>query len=263
MTPLTLSVVQMNVRDGDPRKNWVVMQEFTQEAARRGSQLVVFPELWDNGYALERSREIASPLSSGLFAQVAALAKSLNLHIMGSMLEKRGVGVYNTCAFFSPRLGVMGAYRKVHLFEPLHEPEFLSAGETTVSADTPWGITGAAICYDLRFPELLRRYAIDRAKLVVIPAEWPAARIAHWRALLIARAIENQYFVVGCNRVGEYNGTTYGGHSMIVDPWGDVVIEAGDTETVLTVQIDTEKADEVRARMPVMNDRKWSAYGLS
>jgi predicted amidohydrolase len=263
MATLTLSVVQMNVRDGDPRKNWAVMQEMSQEAARRGSELIVFPELWDNGYALERAKEIASPLSGGLFAQVSALSKSLNVHILGSMLEKRGVGVANTCAFFSPRQGVMGAYRKIHLFEPLHEPEYLNPGESALSVDLPWGTTGAAICYDLRFPELLRRYAIDRAKLVVIPAQWPTARIAHWRALLVARAIENQYFVAGCNRVGEYNGTPYGGHSLVVDPWGEVVVEAGDGETILTVQIDTAKADEVRARMPVMNDRKWSAYGLS
>lgn len=262
MTDLTVSVAQMAVRDGDPRKNWSIMQDLTQEAVRRGSELVIFPELWDNGYALEKAKDVASPLSSGLFAQVAALSRSANIHILGSMLEKRGVGVYNTCAVFSPRAGVMGAYRKIHLFEPLQEPEYLNAGEAPLSVDLPWGTTSIAICYDLRFPELLRRYAVDGAKLVVIPAEWPAARIHHWRSLLVARAIENQYFVIGCNRVGDYNETVYGGHSMIVNPWGEIMIEAGDSETMLTLKINTDHADEVRQQMPVMNDRRISVYGL-
>jgi len=263
MPTLSVSIAQMNIKDGDPRKNWATMQELTQEAVRRGSELVVFPELWDNGYMLEKAKEFASPLSGGLFAQVAALSRSSNITILGSMLEKRGVGVYNTCAIFTPRGGTMGAYRKIHLFSPMNEPQFLSSGEAPLSVDLPWGTTAIAICYDLRFPELMRRYAIDRAKLLIVPAEWPAARTNHWRTLLQARAIENQFFVVGCNRVGEYNGTTYGGHSMLVDPWGDILVEAGDTETMLTVKIDTDMADEVHNRLPVMNDRRFGVYGLS
>ncbi len=263
MPTFSVSVAQMSVKDGDPRKNWATMQELTQEAARRGSEMVVFPELWDNGYMLDKAKEFASPLAGGLFAQVAALSRSLNITIFGSMLEKRGVGVYNTCAVFTPRGGTMGAYRKIHLFEPMNENQFLVSGEAPLSVDLPWGTTAVAICYDLRFPELFRRYAIDRAKLCVIPAEWPTARIQHWRALLQARAIENQFFVIGCNRVGEYNGTAYGGHSMIVDPWGEIAIEGGESESILTVKIDTDYVDQVRAKMPVMNDRRFGVYGLS
>lgn len=262
MPIITVSLAQMNVRDGDPRKNWSVMQEMTEEAARRGSDLVVFPELWDNGMALERAKEIASPLSGGLFAQVAALSRSMKIHIMGSMLERRGVGVYNSMAIFSPLAGALGVYRKIHLFAPLQEPQFLNPGEAPLSVDLPWGTVGCAICYDLRFPELLRRYAAnDNAKMLVLPAEWPAVRLNHWRTLVQARAIENQYFVLACNRVGEYNGTRFGGHSMIVDPWGDLVIEGGPDETILTVRIDTELVAEVRQRLPVLGDRRPQLYG--
>lgn len=260
MPQVTVSVVQMNIKDGDPRKNWATMQELTQEAARRGSELVVLPELWDNGYALDRAKETASPLAGGLFAQVGALARSLNVVILGSMLEKRGVGVYNTVAVFSPRAGTMGAYRKIHLFEPLQEPTYLSPGEAPLAIDLPWGTTGIAICYDLRFPELLHRYAVEGAKVIVLPAEWPAARIHHWRTLLQARAIENQYYVIGCNRVGEYNGTVFGGHSMVVDPWGGLVAEAGEDETILTLKINTDMVDEVRAKLPVLGDRRPNLY---
>jgi omega-amidase len=261
MPILTVSLAQMSVKDGDPRKNWAVMQELTQEAVRRGSDLVVFPELWDTGYVLDKAKELASPLSGGLFAQVAALSRASNIFILGSMLEKRGVGVYNTTAVFSPRAGVMGAYRKIHLFGPLQEPQFLSPGEAPLSVDLPWGTTGIAICYDLRFPELLRRYAVDGAKVLVLPAGWPAARINHWRVLVQARAIEDQYFVVACNRVGEYNDTVFGGHSMVIDPWGDLVGEAGDGETLLTVKIDTDMVDPIRAKIPVMQDRRPNLYG--
>ncbi|MBE7512196.1 MAG: carbon-nitrogen family hydrolase [Anaerolineales bacterium] len=253
-------MVQMNIKDGDPRKNWATMQELCQEAARRGAELVVFPELWDNGYMLDKAKEFASPMAGGLFAQVGALAKQLNIFILGSMLEKRGVGVYNTCAVFSPRTGTMGAYRKIHLFEPLQEPLYLSPGEAPLSVDLPWGTTGIAICYDLRFPELLRRYAVEGAKVLVLPAEWPQARINHWRTLLQARAIENQYFVIGCNRVGEYNGTVFGGHSMIVDPWGNLVAEAGEGETIITAKFNTDMVDEVRQKLPVLGDRRPSLY---
>lgn len=148
MPAFTVCVAQMNIKDGDPRKNWATMQALTEESARRGAELVVFPELWDNGYMLERAKEVASPLASGLFAQVAALSRTQRLFILGSMLEKRGVGVYNSMAVFSPQAGVLGVYRKVHLFEPLGEGQYLSAGEAPLSVDLPWG--------DARLRHLLR-----------------------------------------------------------------------------------------------------------
>jgi omega-amidase len=260
MPVLTVSLAQMNVKAGNPRANWEQMQAMTQEAARRGSDLVLLPELWDNGYALEKAKDTASPIGGGLFAQVATLARSANIHILGSMLEKRGVGVYNSAALFSPRSGVMGAYRKIHLFGLMNEPSFLSPGESPLTLDTPWGRSGIAICYDLRFPELLRRYAVEGAKVLFLPAEWPEARLAHWRSLLQARAIENQYFVVACNAVGEHNGTVYGGHSMVFDPWGELMAECGRDETMITVKIDTDKVDPIRAQMPVLQDRRANLY---
>lgn len=261
MPILNVSLAQMTIKAGDPRANWAVMQEQTAEAARRGSELVVFPELWDNGYALEKAKEFSSSLSTGLFAQVAALSRNANVFIVGSMLEKRGVGVYNCAAVFSPRQGVLGAYRKIHLFGGMNEPAYLSPGEAPLTLDLPWGRSSIAICYDLRFPELFRRYSAEGAKVLILPSEWPHPRLAHWRSLLIARAIENQMYIIACNRVGESLGTEFCGHSMIVDPWGDVVIEGGETETMLSVSINTDKVDEVRAKLPVLGDRRPGIYG--
>ncbi len=261
MPILNVSLAQIHIKAGDPRSNWTAMQDLTNESARRGCELIVLPELWDNGYALDKAKENASSLSTGLFAQVAALSRNSNIHVIGSMLEKRGVGVYNSTAVFSPRSGVMGAYRKIHLFGPLNEPQYLSPGESPLTVDLPWGRTGFAICYDLRFPELFRRYAVEGAKVVIIPAEWPHPRLNHWRTLLQARAIENQMFIIACNRVGESLGTTYCGHSMIVDPWGEFVCEGGEGEMLLSARINTDMVDEIRAKMPVLADRRPNIYG--
>ncbi len=262
MPILTVSLAQINVKMGNPRANWDKVKEWAAEAARRGSDLVIFPELWDNGYLLEKARDVASPLGGGLFAEVATLSRTLDIHIAGSMLEKRGVGVYDSAAVFSPRSGVLGVYRKIHLFAPMNEPQFLSPGESPLTLDPPWGRTSVAICYDLRFPELMRRYAVEGAKVLILPAEWPHPRLNHWRTLVQARAIEDQMFVLACNCIGEGpNDTSYCGHSMVVDPWGDLVCEAGEMETMLTVKIDPDAADGIRAKIPVLADRRTNVYG--
>lgn len=261
MPVVTISLAQMNVKDGDPAKNWRSVQEIVTEAHRRGSDLLVLPELWDNGYALEKAKDNASGLSTGLFAQMLALSRNTKMVIIGSMTEKRGVGIYNCAPVITPVSGITGAYRKIHLFGGMNEGQFLNPGEAPLTTDLPWGPTSLAICYDLRFPELFRKYATDdAAKMVIIPAQWPAARIEHWRTLLQARAIENQYFVVACNRVGSYNGNTFNGHSMVIDPSGNIMAELGDSETIMTVKIDTDLVDEVRQKFPVLQDRRTNLY---
>jgi len=254
MTTLTVSLVQMNVRKGAPRTNWTTMQEYVLQAAQQGAQVVVFPELWDAGSAFDKGREIASSLSGGLFAQVVTLARQHNLHVFGSLYEKRGTGVCNTIAVISPRNGVMGAYRKIHLFPLMQEDRWLLPGEAPLVIDLPWGRTGFAICYDLRFPELFRRYAAERAEIVFMPMAWPHPRQAHYRTLLRARAIENQCFMVAANRVGleEEGGPHYFGHSSVIDPWGEIVLEAGEVEGLFTVTVDIGQVARVRRELPAL-----------
>jgi omega-amidase len=257
---LSISLAQMNVTLGDVRKNYNTMQEWTASAAQRGSHLVVFPELWSSGYALSNAKELASELNKGMFAQVTTLATQNKISIVGSILEKRGQEVANSAAFFAPNGRMMGVYRKIHLFRLMEEDRWLQPGASPLAIDLPWGRTGIAICYDLRFPELFRRYATEGAKMFIIPAMWPIQRVEHWRALLVARAIENQAFVVACNASGVTGETTFGGHSMIVDPWGKIIIEGGEAPMILTADIDIEEADDVRKRIPVFEDRRPDLY---
>lgn len=256
MNTLTVSLIQMDVQKGKPRTNWATVQERIAEAAQRGAQLVVLPELWEAGAAYDQCQDIASPINSGLFAQVSTLARQHNVHIVGSLFEKRSQRIHNTIAVASPH-GVIGAYRKLHLFPLMHEDKWLAPGEAPLALDMPWGRTGFAICYDLRFPELFRHYADSRADLVLMPSEWPHPRLMHYRTLLRARAIENQMFMIAVNRVGkDPDGAHFFGHSSVIDPWGEIVVEAGEAECHLTVTIDLTVVQRVREQLPVLKDRR-------
>ncbi|MFN8379740.1 MAG: carbon-nitrogen family hydrolase [Anaerolineae bacterium] len=260
---MSISLVQMNIALGDVRKNLKTVEDAVAEAARRGSHLVVLPELWATGYALEQGTSLASDLNAGVFGQVAALAAQHKLCIVGSHLERRGMQVANSAPFIDPRGQVRGVYRKIHLFRLMDEDRYLQPGSAPLLLDLPWGATAFAICYDLRFPELFRRYAVEGAKLIVIPAEWPIERVEHWRALLVARAIENQCYIIATNACGQTGDTTFGGHSMIVDPWGKIVLEVGEQPALATGEIELELVDAVRKRIPVFDDRRPELYSGS
>lgn len=262
MAKLTISLAQMQIAAGDVRKNTATLERLAADAAARKSRMIVLPELWSTGYVLEHAKEHASELSKGTFDQLSKIAIQHKICIVGSVLEKRGLEVANSAPFFAPNGRMLGVYRKIHLFRLMDEDKYLQPGASPLSLDLPWGITGLAICYDLRFPELFRKYALeDGAKMIVIPAEWPLVRIEHWRALLIARAIENQCYIVGVNAVGETAGTVFGGHSMVVDPWGKIVVEAGEDAQLLTVDIEMDTIEEVRSRIPVFDDVRHDVYG--
>lgn len=261
MAKLTVTLAQMNIAFGDLKKNTSTMEKWAAEAGRRGSHLTVFPELWSTGYDLENAKEHAQTLNAGLFAHLSKVATQAKTSIVGSILEKRGVEVANSASFFAPTGRMLGIYRKIHLFRLMQEDQWLQPGSAPLVVDLPWGPTGLAICYDLRFPELFREYVVDEhAKMIIVPAEWPIERIEHWRALLIARAIENQCYIVATNAAGQTGDTVFGGHSMIVDPWGKIVVEAGEDPMLLTADIEMDLVDEVRERIPVFADRRTDIY---
>jgi omega-amidase len=260
MAKLVISLAQMNIALGDSKKNTAQMERWSVEAARRGSHMVVFPELWSTGCAWDQARELSSPLNAGTFSDMSGAAVQNKISVVGSILEKRGLESSNSAAFFAPNGRMLGVYRKIHLFRLMDEDKHLQPGGASLAMDLPWGNTGLAICYDLRFPELFRRYAVDGAKMVIIPAEWPIERVEHWRALLVARAIENQMYIVACNAAGVTGSTTFGGHSMIVDPWGKIVIEGGESPMLLTAEIELDMVEEIRKRIPVFADRRTDLY---
>ena len=261
MTKVSISLGQMNVKRGQAEANLRTAESLIAEAARRQSQLIILPELWSSGYDLENAAAHADELDQGLFAKLSRLAAQHQIAIVGSILERRGESVANSAPYYSADGRRLGVYRKIHLFRLFDEDKWLVEGDAPTALDLPWGPTALTICYDLRFPELYRRCAIKHgAKLIVVCAEWPLIRLAHWRTLLMARAIENQCFVAAVNACGETGGAVFGGHSMVIDPWGKAAVEAGEDEQLLTVEIDLDEVDRVRRMIPVFEDRRPDAY---
>jgi omega-amidase len=257
----TVSLGQMDIALGQPEVNLEKARGFVAEAARRGSDIVVFPELWPTGYDLERAAEYAATPGTGFFARLAALAREHKIYLTGSLLVRSTGGITNSAPLFSPQGECLGQYDKIYLFPPVEEDKYLKPGRATPIFDLPWGRVALALCYDLRFPELFWRYALDGAQVIFLAAEWPRTRLAHWQTLLQARAIENQLFVAAVNCVGENKEIRYGGHSVILDPWGEVVLEGGRQEALLTAEIDLEQIDLVRERITAFADRRSGLHG--
>ena len=261
MTKLSISLGQMQIKLARVEDNLITAEQMIGEAAARASDMIILPELWSTGYDLENATDYAVELGAGMFAQLADTARKHSIAVFGSVLERRGTQVMNCATYYDADGSLGGVYRKIHLFRLFDEHKWLGEGEGPTVMTLPWGAAGLSICYDLRFPELFRRYAVAHgAKLMLVCAEWPLVRVEHWRTLLMARAIENQCFVVATNSCGDTGGTVFGGHSMIIDPWGRVVIEAGEAEDLLTAEIDLDEVDRVRRQIPVFEDRRPDAY---
>lgn len=260
---MRIALGQFAIQKGLPEKNWQIVEQMTEAAARQNADVIVFPELWDGGYQLDQATQFASVLGEGLFVHLEQLAKQQGIFIVGSTFEQTPSGVTNTASFVSPEDGLLASYQKIHLFPLMDEHLYLAPGNGPSMLDTDWGRLALAICYDLRFPELFRYYAVAGTMLTFLPAEWPHPRLEHYRTLVRARAIENQMFMVAVNRVGADidTGTHFCGHSMVVDPWGEIVIELGEGEGVYTVEVDLKLVEDVRGRIPVLRDRRPEYYG--
>ncbi len=258
----TLCLAQMKLRFGDPEENLTRVREWVKKARSAQADLVLFPELWASGYDLESSAAYAAPLGRGMFDAVSELAREHGVVIGGSLLEKDGSRIYNTFALYDRDGSLLAHYRKIHLFRLLDEEKWLTAGNEIVVVDTRWGKIGLSTCYDLRFPEMYRAYALAGVKLILVVAEWPQSRIAHWWNLLQARAIENQVYVAAVNKVGRSQGAKLGGQSAVLNPWGDAVVRGGQDEVLLTVTINLDDVEKTRRAIPVFKDRNPDAYRL-
>ncbi|HEX7188058.1 MAG TPA: nitrilase-related carbon-nitrogen hydrolase [Actinomycetes bacterium] len=225
--------------------------------AQRGADLVVLPELWpQGGFSYERWEAEAQPLGGSVVEALREAARDIGATVhMGSFVERDEAGqLFNTSVLLGPDGGILTSYRKIHLFGfGDGEPKHLTAGDGPVVH----GNLGLATCYDLRFPEQFRLLLDRGAEVVLLVAAWPAKRVSHWRLLAQARAVENQSYVVACNTAGTHAGVPMGAQSMVVDPWGVVVVEAaGDGEQVLSVDLDLDLVGATRTSFPVLGDRR-------
>lgn len=230
-------------------------------AAAAGTDLVCLPEMFSSGFDYDYIGECAEPVSGSFITALRETARDAAIHLVcGSYPEREGERVYNTSVLIGPDGEIIGQYRKIHLFPLMEENLHLSPGQEIPVFETGLGKLGIMICYDIRFPELARALALRGAEILLVPAEFPYPRLDHWKCLLKARAVENQCFVVAVNRVGTSGSARFFGNSSIYDPWGELVAESGDTETVVTGAIDTGMVEDVRHRIPVFSDRRGDLY---
>jgi predicted amidohydrolase len=227
--------------------------------AQHASDLVVLPELWPlGGFAYDEWSAGAETLDGPTAELMSAAAKSAGVWLhAGSIVERDPDGpIYNTSLLFSPSGELTHTYRKIHRFGfDSGEAAAMGPGTEISVADTEFGTLGLATCYDLRFPELFRTLLDAGTEIFVVPAAWPARRREHWTLLARARAVEEQAFVLACNTAGTHGGVEQAGHSLVVDPWGEVLAEAGTAEEVLTVEFDPGTVARTRADFPVLRDR--------
>jgi omega-amidase len=260
MNTKLVSIFQYNINPNDPDFNLQRIKESARKATKEKSSLLILPELCLHGYNYARINLWNKWMLPTLSDVIGEIARSNSIAIAGSFVENVQGKFYNTFMMVNSEGLIVHMYRKIHLFNLLGEGDFFSAGNEIKPFISELGITGSAICYDLRFPEFFRKLSVRNCGILIIPAEWPKARIEHWKILLQARAIENQVFVVRVNCFGSVLGVDYGGNSAVINPWGEVVTSMGENEGLVTVPIDLDLVDNVRKRIPVWEDRKPDLY---
>ena len=260
---MKICCVQMDVCAAEPKQNFARAESLIREAAKSQPDVILLPELWNTGFAPKAINPAqADEDGARTKALCGSLAKELGVNIVaGSVLAKKADTLFNTAYVFDRTGDCVAEYDKTHLFSLSGEGESYAAGDRLVTFPLDGVICGILICYDLRFPELARVLALSGVKVLLIPAEWRKVATKQMRALLDARAIENQVFAALCNGCGEAFGTEFGGSSAIVDPLGNVLAEAGEGEEIIFSSIDLEAQKRIREELPVFLDRRPTLYG--
>ncbi|NKX86856.1 carbon-nitrogen family hydrolase [Nocardia coubleae] len=229
------------------------------------TDLIVLPELWRVGYNnFDGYPDAAEDLDGPTVQTIQAIARERQCIVhAGSIVERAdGAKLRNTAITIGPDGRILHRYSKIHVFGyRSREVELLAPGESITVADSGFGPTTATTCYDLRFPGLWTELVDAGAEIVIVPAAWPKARLAHWRLLTSARAVDNQVIVIACNAVGTHNGVELAGHSRVVDPWGEVLAEADDSEGITYAVVDPSVVERTRTEFPVLADRL-ADYGV-
>ncbi|TSK04317.1 MAG: carbon-nitrogen family hydrolase [Geobacter sp.] len=252
------AAVQFTIALGDIETNVAYATEKLRQLAREGVELAVLPEMWSCGFAYRELNKLAQRTPEVL-EKIQTLSAELSMVIVGSLPEPHGDKVFNT-SYIMDRGRLAGSYRKMHLFGMMGEDRHLDRGDSVCLLDTSVGKIGAMICYDLRFPELARRLAVDGAEIIVVPGEWPKPREEHWRTLIRARAIENQLFVVAANTCGMVGKLDFFGSSLLVGPKGEILAEGGYENCEPTAILDPAEVTSWRQNINCFQDRRPECY---
>lgn len=264
---MKVAAAQISCLPGEVETNLRKIGDFAERAKDVGAELVVFPEMADTGYVMPVIRASARPWNEGAVPALQEMAKRLSLAIICGVSEREDAVIYNSQVFVDARGEIAGRYRKTHLFcgGTVDERECFSPGDDLHSYGYGGFRVGLTICYDLRFPEVYRKLATQQeANVFVVSSAWPFPRLEHLRVLALARAIENQSYLVLANRAGKDDGLSFCGGSAIIDPNGAILAAASsDREELVIAELAQESLRSVRERMAVFAHRRSDLYRTS
>ena len=251
---MRVAAVQHGIVWADRDANFAALAPLVREAAGNGARLVVLTEMFSTGFVVDNDR-IGEPVGGPSSSFLSALATELGVWVCGSCPERAGDDPrpYNSFVVASPD-GSQHRYSKIHPFTYGGEDRHFRAGDSHVTIDIEGVRTSLFVCYDLRFADEFWGLA-PHTDLYLVPANWPQSRREHWMSLLRARAIENQAWVVGVNRVGSGGNLDYVGDSRIIDPLGNETV-AGDGQCIIYADVTAESVAQTRAKFPFLQDRR-------
>jgi omega-amidase len=256
---MRVALLQTDIAWEDVEENHRRAARLLAEAENGGARLAILPEMFSTGFSMD-SKRIAQPPGGPSETFLREEAKTRNLWLLASIPESGDPSPRNMALLVSPQ-GAVTRYAKIHPFSFAGEHEHYGAGDRVVTAEVEGLRVTPFVCYDLRFPEAFRAAAAD-TDLFAVVANWPDERREHWRVLLRARAIENQAYVAGVNRVGDGGRLHYAGDSAAVSPLGETLAEGDDRERVLFFEADPGAVKKLRERFPALQDRRPQAYRI-
>ena len=271
MNTCRLLAVQMPVTAGK-EENLCCAEQLVKAHAGQ-ADVAVLPEIFNSPYATSCFPVYAEEEGGESWRRMSALAKTAGMYLVaGSIPERDAAGhVYNTCFVFDREGRQIAKHRKVHLFDIdvrggqyFRESDTLTPGEAVTVFDTEFGKMGVCICYDIRFPEIFRMMADAGARLVFVPAAFNMTTgPAHWELTFRARALDNQMFLCGCSQARDPEGGYVAwGHTILTDPWGEVLEQLDEKAGVLKAEIDLDRADDIRTQLPLLAHRRKELYRL-
>jgi predicted amidohydrolase len=252
-----IALIQMDLAWEDVAENHRRARRLLEEARAGGARLAILPEMFSTGFSMDAAR-VAEPPGGPSEIFLRAVGKELGLWIIASIPETSETRPHNMALVVSPE-GPVARYAKIHPFSYGGEHLHYAPGDRVVTVEIDGVRVTPFVCYDLRFPEPFRAAAAE-TDLYVVVANWPDRRREHWKTLLRARAIENQAYVAGVNRVGDGDGLHYAGDSAAISPLGEILAEGDERERVLLAEVEPEKVAMLRARFPALEDRRPGAY---
>ena len=260
---MKISLIQMDMAPCAPDENYPRAAQLISQAAGEEPDVIVLPETWNVGFfPHDHLEELADHDGERTQSEMGkqAAEHAVNL-VAGSVANRKGDQVFNTAYIFDRQGEMIASYDKCHLFSPMGEHEYFEPGDHLFRFELDGVSCGIIICYDLRFPEWIRKLSVEGLDLLFVVSQWPDVRADHLRTLLRARAIENQMFVACCNSSGRMGETQYGGGSVVIDPWGTVLAQGPvSAEDIICCEIDLSVLAGIRSSINVFRDRRPELY---